>query len=143
MPPKKQGEGAEARYNAKKPTVSFRVYNTGMKDAIYAQAKRKGLSVSAYLSDLVAADLDGKKPKTTKKKAQRPKAKPKAKVNWSNTSVAVDDATWDMPKIDWEIPDYAEEMESIKVHPDMPQWDRENETYAEYQKRYFEHLKNL
>ena len=76
MPPKKQGEGAEARYNAKKPTVSFRVYDTGMKDAIYAQAKRKGLSVSAYLSDLVAADLDGKKPKTTKKKAQRPRAKP-------------------------------------------------------------------
>jgi|DEB0MinimDraft_6_1074348.scaffolds.fasta_scaffold198845_1 hypothetical protein len=118
MPPKKQGEGAEARYNAKKPTVSFRVYSTGMKDAIYAQAKRKGLSVSAYLSDLIAADLDGKKPKPKRNKAQR-----------------------STPELD--IPDYADEMLAGAVHPDMPQWDKENETYAEYQKRYFEHLNNL
>jgi len=119
MPPKKQGEGAEARYNAKKPTVSFRVYDTGMKDAIFAQAKRKGLSVSAYLSDLVAADLDGKKPKPKKKRANK-----------------------SIPELD--IPDYAEEMQSGPVHnPDMPQWDKENETYAEYQKRYFDHLKTL
>ena len=132
MPPKKQGEGAEARYNAKKPTVSFRVYNTGMKDAIYAQAKRKGLSVSAYLSDLVAADLDGKKPKTTKKKAQRPRAKPGP----SNTPLSIPDLEWDMP-------DYAAEMDSAPVHPRMPQWDRENETYGEYQKRYFKYLKDM
>jgi len=134
MPPKKQGEGAGARYNAKKPTVSFRVYNTGMKDAIYAQAKRKGLSVSAYLSDLVAADLDGKKPKITKKKAQRPKP--------SKTPVTIRPSDWDMPEVDWDMPDYAKEMETA-IHPDMPQWDKENETYAEYQKRYFDHLKNL
>lgn len=136
MPPKKQGEGAEARYNAKKPTVSFRVYSTGMKDAIYAQAKRKGLSVSAYLSDLVAADLDGKKPKR-KKRAQSTKPKP------SKTPVTINPSDWDMPEVEWDMPDYAKEMEAATIHPDMPQWDKENETYAEYQKRYFEHLKNL
>jgi len=47
-----------------------------------------------------------------------------------------------MPEVDWDMPDYAKEMETA-IHPDMPQWDKENETYAEYQKRYFEHLKNL
>lgn len=135
MPPKKQGEGAEARYNAKKPTVSFRVYDTGMKDAIYAQAKRKGLSVSAYLSDLVAADLDGKKPKTTKKKARKPGP--------SKAPVSIDASDWDMPDLEWDMPDYAEEMKSVPIHPDMPQWDRENETYGEYQKRYFKYLKDL
>ena len=74
MPPKKQGEGALARYNAKKPTVAFRVHDAGMKDAIYAQAKRKRLSVSAYICGLIAADLETKpKPKP------KPRSKPKPK----------------------------------------------------------------
>ena len=70
MPPKKRGEGALARYNAKKPTVAFRVHDAGMKDAIHAQAKRKRLSVSAYICGLIAADLETK---------PKPKPKPKQK----------------------------------------------------------------
>jgi len=77
MPPKKRGEGALARYNAKKPTVSFRVHDTGMKDAIYAQAKRKRLSVSAYICGLFAADV---KSNAKPKPKPKPKSKPKRKA---------------------------------------------------------------
>jgi len=81
MPPKKRGEGALARYNAKKPTVAFRVHHAGMKDAIYAQAKRKRLSVSAYICGLIADDLETKpKPKP------RSKPKPKRDAGKAETS---------------------------------------------------------
>lgn len=64
MPPKKRGDGAYARYNAKNPVITFRC-DPDMRDAIHAAAKRADVSVGAYLVKLIREGMQAK-PKPTK-----------------------------------------------------------------------------
>lgn len=60
MPPKKQGEGAQARYNQSRPTVSFRCPTPEFKDELIAAASKEGLSVPEYLLRAVTVYMEGR-----------------------------------------------------------------------------------
>lgn len=55
MPIKKIGEGAQARYNQSRPTISFRAPDPDFKERVQRAAERVGLSVPEYVLRAVDA----------------------------------------------------------------------------------------
>lgn len=53
MPRKKQGEGAQVRYNKKRPIIAFRSPDPDFKARVQAEAERVGMSVNEYLIQAV------------------------------------------------------------------------------------------
>ena len=98
MPPKKRGDGAYARYNAKNPVITFRC-DPDMRDAIHAAAKRADVSVGAYLVKLI-------------REGMREKPKPRKPVVTEWISGSVSDDEWNMPDHTKEMPEptYLDEM---------------------------------
>ena len=72
MPPKKIGEGAQARYNEKRPTIAFRSPSVSWKDHLQAEADKAGQSVGDYIIQAVENRFKGRAT------PNKPKAKPKA-----------------------------------------------------------------
>lgn len=67
MPTKKIGEGAQARYNEKRPTVAFRAPSVEWKEQLQQAADKAGQSVGEYVIQAVQSYMDGpSKPKQTK-----------------------------------------------------------------------------
>ena len=60
MPPKKIGEGAQARYNERRPTVAFRCPTPEFKDELKNAAAKEGVSVPDYLLRAVTAYMEGR-----------------------------------------------------------------------------------
>lgn len=89
MPPKKKGEGAQARYNAKKPTITFRC-DADFRDALYASASRAGKPIGAHIIQLLREGIRAK-----------PKPRKPVVTEWISGSVSDDE---------WKMPDYTKEM---------------------------------
>lgn len=53
MPPKKIGEGAQARYDKKRPVVGFRVPSTQWKEQLALAAKEAGQTIGEYVQEAV------------------------------------------------------------------------------------------
>ena len=58
MPPKKQGKGAQHRYDQKKPTIAFRAPNVAFKQRVETAAKNRGMSVREYLTAAIGAYME-------------------------------------------------------------------------------------
>ena len=58
MPIKKIGEGAQARYNAKKPTIAFRAPSVAFKQRVVKAARDRGISTQEFMQRAIGAYME-------------------------------------------------------------------------------------